>query len=181
MQTQDTTNTLERPHWNPSENFPVDYTTSSFETQLGALIAVIEHQQVWALRTVDVTVADRFMTSVAAAPRCHLPEVMKLAHHHENRGANRGRGRKHGRLIDEILVHLPEELPVFVPGTQRYRALRAYRLVRAHLRDTYRDFQQEYTEWRALKMARGETFQEDPEALDFEEQSEVATIEEAAQ
>jgi hypothetical protein len=155
----------DRPRWTPAVNFPVDLETARLETRLGALIAVLEHQQVQMLRVVDATVADRYLRSISTSPALHLPAIMQLAHHHEARGRKDGRGRTHGRILDGILKTLPIDLPKFVPATRRWEITRAYRIVRDHMESTHVAYRLDFSAWKALKEARGEQIQEDPDAL----------------
>lgn len=169
--TKNTQATLpERPHWDPEQNFPIDYANASLESRIGALLALIEHQQVRTLKTLDASVVDRNMKSVMAFPRIHLPRIMQLAHHHEARGRHAGAGRRHGRMIDALLRHIPpsKDLPTHVPRTHRWDTVHTYRLVRAHLEDTFSAFWSDYQEWKDLREARKEPYEADPDAIAFE-------------
>jgi len=134
--------TTDKKHWNPSEGFPIDIPSASDDELVGALLAVFEHQQEFAMmsRRENGNVSTTYHQSAIACPAIYLGIIAERSRHHEDKILRRNRGVQHADLIDEIVSRLPDSLPTFVPRARRWVSERTYRSVRRHMRETYNDY-----------------------------------------
>lgn len=136
-----------RPVWTPLETLPFNLDEQDTTSLVGALQAVLEHQQVVTLRADTSSMSGR-MRSMFAHPGLVVNDALQQAHHHEMRARRYG-GSGHAPLTDAIVARLPPELPNFVSKSNRYKAHRAYRIMRKHLYDTYGLYKVQRDLWKA--------------------------------
>lgn len=129
--------TTQHKPWNPAADFPFVLEHEPVETLVGAVLALVEHQQIVAAKVRSSDIGTR-MKAVTTSPSQYLMPILAHARHHTAKLEQRGFMSRHDPLIDQIVKLLPKKLPCFVPVMRRWESERAFRIVRRHLIDSYR-------------------------------------------
>ncbi len=129
------------PVFNPVVNCPFDIENEHRYVLYGVLLALVEHQQIVALRNWENTVARRYKKSAFYNPSLHIPPVLLAAQAHQDRLAKYG-WQQHLLLVNRVIDALPERLDPFIPQYERYVPERAYRKMASHLRRAWNEYRQ---------------------------------------
>jgi CRISPR-associated protein Csd1 len=79
--------------------------------QLGRLFAVLEAAQYAALGRVNASIADRYYAAASAMPARVFGSLIRSARNHISDARKRNQGRWIEPRLDEIMSHLPPDLP----------------------------------------------------------------------
>jgi len=145
----------ERPTWDPMKGFPVDLSAESLPGLVGVLLAVTEHLQVVAMsskrrrdrREYGTTLSGQLHDAAIGRPSMHVNTLLRHARLHVTRSRRRAGIDAFDTVLDCIMAALPDELPLFIPIPERYRAERSYRVTFRHLKDSYAAFRAENDAW----------------------------------
>ena len=129
----------EKPRFNPEKGFPYDIEKQEPFVLYGIALALIEHQQMVALRNWNETVADKHHVMVVRHPEIYLNKILMRSRAHTAKLEKWG-WRQHIRLLDRVVDALPERLHPFVPQMSRFKVEKAYRRTSQHLRDAYTEY-----------------------------------------
>lgn len=129
-----------KPVFDPITNCPFDIENEHRYVLYGILFALVEHQQIVALRNWENTVARRYKKSAFHNPRLHIPTVIEAAQAHQDRLAKYG-WQQHLILVRRVLDALsPDRLDPFIPRYERYIPEYAYSKMASHLRRTWNEY-----------------------------------------